>query len=134
MALISQKDGEGESVRVALAAAEATLLVDVAIAQAEAKKATEEEVVDVRSRTEWVAEEAIATVLAETEKAVDDEFGAGFFQEYSNLKKKATLAHLEWDLSDFSGVDSDYWDMEVSTEEGDPATGTVTSAAADTGS
>ena len=26
------------------------------------------------------------------------------------------LAHPEWDLSAFSGVDSDYWDAEVSVQ------------------
>ena len=30
------------------------------------------------------------------------------------------LAHLEWDLSAFSGVNSDSWDAEVSIEKEDP--------------
>ena len=30
------------------------------------------------------------------------------------------LAHPEWDLSSFSGVDSNYWDTEASVEGEDP--------------
>ena len=41
------------------------------------------------------------------------------------------MTHLEWDLTTFLGVDSNYWDMEVLIEEGDPATEVDTSATGD---
>ena len=63
-------------------------------------------------------EDAVAA-RAETSKKAKEEFGVGFFQEYSYLKRKVTLFHLEWEQSGFSGVESDYWLVEtlVSDEE-----------------
>ena len=54
-------------------------------------------------RTE--AEEEVVAALAEAEKAAEDEFEAGFFQGYTDLKRRVALAYPEWDLSPFSGVD-----------------------------
>ena len=34
--------------------------------------------------------------------------------------RRVALAHLEWDLSAFSGIDSNYWDTEVSVRAEDP--------------
>ena len=85
-----------------LAVVKAKTLVDVVAAQAEARKASEAEVVAIR---------------AEAEKSAEDEFGAGFFQGYSDLKRRVALIHTEWNLTAFSEVDSDYWDMEALTAE-----------------
>ena len=49
-------------------------------------------------------------------KAAEDEFAASFFQGYSDLKRRVTEDHPEWDLVDYSGVDSDYWEAEGSAE------------------
>ena len=37
-----------------------------------------------------------------------------FFQGYSDLKRRVAEDHPEWDLAGYSGVDSDYWDVEAS--------------------
>ena len=66
------------------------------------------EVTAVRAENEKAIKKEVATVRAEAEKAKKDEFGAGFFQGYSNLKMRVALAHLEWDLTAFSKFDSDY--------------------------
>ena len=47
------------------------------------------------------------------ELAPEDEFGACFFKGYYDLKRKVALAHSEWGVSTFPGVNSDYWDAEV---------------------
>ena len=44
------------------------------------------------------------------------------------MKRRVVLNHLEWDLSAFSRVDSDYWDMEASIEGEDPIAGVGTDA------
>ena len=75
------------------------------------------------------ADEAIATARAEAKKAAEDEFGANFFQGYSDLKRRVALAHPEWDLSTFSGVDLDYWDVEASAEREVPVAGVGSDAA-----
>ena len=62
------------------------------------------------------AEEAIAAARAEARKAAEDEFAAGFFQGYSDLKRRVAEDHPEWDLAGYSGVDSDYWEAEASAE------------------
>ena len=51
------------------------------------------------------ASEDVATSLAEAAK---EEFGVGFFQGYSDLKMRVALVHPEWDLTAFSGVESDF--------------------------
>ena len=66
------------------------------------------------------AEEAVTTDRAEAEKPAEDEFGACFFQGYSDLKRRVALAHPEWDLSAFSRVDSNYWEAEVLVGVEDP--------------
>ena len=71
-------EGELEVARTALVAAETKALVDLAATQAEAAK------------------------------EVEKEFRVGFFQGYSDLKRKVALVHPEWDLSSFSGAKSDY--------------------------
>ena len=43
------------------------------------------------------------------------------------------MTHPEWDLTTFSEVDLDYWDIEVLDEEGDLTTEAGTNAAGDTG-
>ena len=59
------------------------------------------------------ANDAVAVARAEAEKAVEDEFASGFFQGYSDLKRRVAEDHPEWDLSAYSGVDSDYWEAEA---------------------
>ena len=122
-----------EFAQAALVEAKAKALINVAVARAEARKAAKVEVAAVRAEADQVAEETDVAVRAEAEKAVEDEFGAGFFQGYSDLKMKVALTHPEWDLIAFSGVDSDYWAMEVSAEKGDLATEAGTSATGDAG-
>ena len=112
--------------RATLAATQAQALADFVAIWA----AAEVEVVAVRAEVN----EAIKVAQADAEKAAEDEFRVGFFQGYTDLKRRVAMAYLEWDLSSFSGVNSNYWDMEVSVEEGDPAMEDDTSAAADTGS
>ena len=80
--------------------------------------------------TAMIAEEAaradLATALAEIKalkeavaaaKASEQGFGLGFFQGYADLKRRVALDHPEWDLSGYSGVDSDFFDV----EEDEPA-------------
>ena len=50
----------------------------------------------------------LAVVQGEAEKVAEKEFGADFFQGYSDLKRRVALVHLEWDLTAFSGVELDY--------------------------
>ena len=100
------------AVRAALAAAQAQALADVIAA----RTAVEAEMATIRAE----AKDAIAAARAEGEKTTEDELEAGFIQGYFDLRRRVTLAHLEWDLSAFSGVDSDYWDAEVSIRAKDP--------------
>ena len=64
------------------------------------------------------AEVALQAVREEGKKAIEDEFAAGFFQGYSDLKRGVAEDHPEWDLAGYSGVDSDYWEAEVSVAGG----------------
>ena len=64
------------------------------------------------------AKKAIAAARAEARKAAKDEFPAGFFQGYSELKRRVAEDHSEWDLVGYSGVDSDYREAEASAEGG----------------
>ena len=82
------------------ATAEAKALADVAAARAEAKV-------------------ALQAAREEDKKAAEDEFAAGFFQGYSDLKRRVAEDHLEWDLAGYSGIDSDYWEAEASEAGGD---------------
>ena len=86
-----------------------------------------------RAEAERAAKEAIAAIWFETGKAANDEFEAGFFQGYLELNGRVALAHPEWDLSAFSGVDSDYWDIEASADEGDHVAKVGTGAVGGTG-
>ena len=96
---VSAKDKDIVVARAAQAVAEAKALVDVAAARAE-------------------AEVAVAATREEVRKAAEDEFAAGFFQGYSDLKRRVAEDHLEWDLADYSGVDSNYWEAKASVEGG----------------
>ena len=116
-----------------MAEAEAKALADVTAARAKAKKAAEADMATVFTEDEQAAEEAIAAVPVEVEKAAEDEFGAGFFWGFLDLKRRVALTHPEWDLTAFSRVNSDYYNIEVSIEEGDPATEVGTSTAGDVG-
>ena len=49
------------------------------------------------------------------------------------MKRRVTLSHSEWDLSTFSGIDSNYWDKDVPTKEVAPATEVDTSVSGDDG-
>ena len=73
--------------RAALAATQAQALANVIAAQA----AAEAGMVAIRAK----AEEAIAAYRVEADKTVEDEFGVGFFQGYSDLKRRVALAHPE---------------------------------------
>ena len=64
--------------------------------------------------------EATAASRADAAKA-DEEFEAGFFQGYSDLKRRVVVDHPEWDLSTYSGADSDFWEVESPTREEAPA-------------
>ena len=64
-------------------------------------------------------EEAAAS-RANAAKA-DEEFDAGFFQGYGDLKRRVTVDHPEWDLSAYSRADSDFWEVESPIEEEAPA-------------
>ena len=63
--------------------------------------ATRVEVSPVRAEVD----DAVATARAEAKKAAEDEFAAGFFQGYSDLKRRVVVDHPEWDLSAYSGID-----------------------------
>ena len=64
------------------------------------------------------ADDVIAAARPEAGKAVEDEFTAGFFQGYSDLKRRVAVDHPKWDISTYSRVDSDYWEAEGSAEGG----------------
>ena len=76
-------------------------------------------------------EEAAAS-RADAAKA-DEEFDTGFFQGYSDLKRRVAIDHPEWDLFAYSGADSNFWEVESPTEEealaGEEGTGDGTKAA-----
>ena len=65
---------------------------------------------------EGAVDAAEVTAEAATQ-AADQEFDKGFFQGYSDLKRRVAVDHPEWDLSGYSGVDSDFFDV----EEDEPA-------------
>ena len=87
-------------------------------------------------RAKLTALEEAATVRAELEAAraeledaaasrvdvakADQEFDVGFFQGYSDLKRRVAIDHPEWDLSAYSRADSDFWEEESPTEEEAP--------------
>ena len=54
------------------------------------------------------AVKAITIARGEAEKTAEDEFATGFFQGYSDLKRRVAMDHPDWDLSAYSGVNSDY--------------------------
>ena len=86
-ALVSCKDEELERVAQTRTTMETELKITrTALAIAEAK----------------VAEE-VGVARAE---AAEKEFGAGFFQGYSDLKRRVALVHPEWDLTAYLGVES----------------------------
>ena len=58
--------------------------------------------------------EEVAAVQA---KALEEEFGTGFFHGYSELKRRVALVHPEWYLTAFLGVESDFWELEALVEE-----------------
>ena len=89
--LISKKDGEFNIVQAALVAAEVKALANVATAQVEGRAAADVKVAAIRVEPE----EVVATTRAEAEKIVEDEFRAGFFQGYFDLKRRVVVAHLE---------------------------------------
>ena len=62
------------------------------------------------------AEEATAAAQNNAEKTVEDEFAAGFFQSYSDLKRRVAMDHPAWDLSAYLRVVSDCQEAKVSTE------------------
>ena len=98
-------------------------MVDIATARAEARKAvearkaTEAKIAIARAESEKAAEEEVATFRVAIEKAIEEDFGADFFQGYEDLKRNVALDHPEWDLSALSGIDSKYWNEDVSAEE-----------------
>ena len=71
MAIIHQKEGELNATRTTLAAAQTVALADVVASQA----AIDAEVAAVRVATD----EEVAATWTETEKAIEDKFGADFF-------------------------------------------------------
>ena len=66
---------------------------------------------------------AAETAREEAEKAADAEFDTGFFEGYSDLKRRVALVHPEWDLSGFIGSESDYWELGASGAEDAAPTG-----------
>ena len=68
--------------------------------------------------------EASHMALSASQKKAENEFDAGFFQGYADLKRRVALLHPEWDLSTFSGVESDFWDVDGGDVQGEiPAGG-----------
>ena len=70
-----------------------------------------------------------AAIVTARVKAAEEEFGANFFQGYSDLKRRVALVHPEWDLTAFSDVESDFWEVEAFALE-DVETGTTTTEGA----
>ena len=62
-ALVSQKDGEVETAREALATAEAKAMVDIYVARAKARKSAEAKITTAQAKSEKVAEEEVTAVL-----------------------------------------------------------------------
>ena len=100
LATISQKEGKLNAAWEALAAAQAKALAN----NVAARVASNAKVVTAHIE----AEEEVAVARVEAEKAPKDEFGADFFQGYTESKIRVALLHLEWDLSAFSGANSNY--------------------------
>ena len=61
-------------------------------------------------------------------EAPEEDFDSGFFEGYADLKRRVALDHLEWDLSAYSGVESDFWDLEEEELLADPLTDGVPTA------
>ena len=91
---------------------------EVVVAQAALAAARAEAEAALRSAREET-EAALQAAREEGKKAAEDEFAAGFFQGYSDLKRRVAEDHPEWDLAGYSGVDSDYWDAEASEAGGE---------------
>ena len=64
------------------------------------------------------AEVALQAAREEGKKAAEDEFAAGFFQGYSDLKRRVAEDYPDWDLASYSEVDSNYWEAEASEADG----------------
>ena len=76
-----------------------------------------------------------ATARSEAGKAANEEFESGFFQGYANLKMRVFVDHPKWDLAAYSGVNSDFWEVESSTAKETPtdrATGETRPASEET--
>jgi len=55
---------------------------------------------------------ATAEVAADpATEAAEQEFDKGFFQGYSDLKRRVAVDHPEWDLTGYSGAESDFFDV-----------------------
>ena len=68
-----------------------------------------EEAATVRAELEAAREELEEAAASRADAAkADEEFDAGFFQGYSDLKRRVAIDHPEWDLSAYSGADSDF--------------------------
>ena len=104
--VISKKEWELNATLAALAAAQAQALEDIVAS----RTAAEFEMAIVRAEVE----EAVAATRVEAKNTAEDDFGASFFQGYSDLKRRVALAYSELNSSAFSGVISDYWDAGVS--------------------
>ena len=57
------------------------------------------------------------TARTEAGKAAEEEFEAGFFQGYVDLKIRVIIDYPEWDLTAYSGVDYDFWKVESPIRE-----------------
>ena len=50
----------------------------------------------------------VTSVQGKAEKVAKEEFGADFFKRNSYLKRRVALVHPKWDLTTFSGVESNF--------------------------
>ena len=86
-----------------------------------AKLTALEESATVKAELEVAREEFEDAAASWAEAAKEDEeFEAGFFQGYSDLKRRVIANHPEWDLSTYSGADSDFWEVESPVDEEAP--------------
>ena len=68
-----------------------------------------EEAATVRAELEAARAELEEAAVSPADAAkADEEFDVGFFQGYADLKRRVTVDHPEWDLSAYSGADSDF--------------------------
>ena len=75
-----------------------------------------------------VAEDVVAARV----EVVEEEFWADFFQGYSNLKRRVALVHFEWDLTAFSSVESDFWEVKTPARKDEETGATATEGAGET--